>query len=549
MLGRRVHVVAVVSVVSLMSGGWLLQQGVTRAGTTYEKARMFQDVLAHIAKHSVDTLTESQLYDMAIDGLIAQLDDPYASFLRPDDVEQLRERTTGQYGGLGMQIDVRDGWITIIAPMADTPAEEAGIESGDRIVEVEGVSTFGWRNDKAVSELRGEPGSTVQISIQRPGVPEPFDVTFTRAVIQVRSVQAATMLRPGVGFVSLAYTTIGETVVQELKEAITELRDQGAHSLILDLRNNPGGLLDQGIALTDLFLDRDQVVADTRGRNGPATETYTTRNEQLWPDMPMVVLVNGGSASAAEIIAGALQDHDRAVILGTPTFGKGLVQTIFPFGRDNALQITTGRWYTPNGRTIQRPIRRVGESLEIVGAREEQLEDRSGDTTVTQASGVFYTDAGRPVIGGGGIRPDITVRADTLTDGEQQFWRELGSDIPVFRGVVTSYALELKAEGLVVDRDFQTTVAMRNELVGRVRESGIDLAQSVFDGARDMLDSQLEYEVTRYVFGRDVEAMRQTADDVQVMRALALLDETPTIEELFARAAQESGAEGDEQNQ
>ena len=548
MKDRRTLVLVLVAVVALSSGGWLLQRGIMRAGTVYEQARLFQDVLAHIAEHSVDTLDEVQLYDMAIDGLIDQLDDPYASFLRADDVAELRERTTGTYGGLGIQIDIRDGWITVIAPMADTPAEAAGIESGDRIVEVNGASTFGWRNEKAVTELRGEPGTTVLLTVERPGVPEPFEVTLTRAKIQFKSVQAALMLQPDVAFVSLAYSTIGETVVDEVKQAINELRSQGARSLILDLRDTPGGLLDEGIALTDLFIDRDQVVVHTRGRAAAATETYRTRQEQQWPDMPIVVLVNGGTASAAEIIAGALQDHDRAVILGTPTFGKGLVQTVYPFGPDHALQITTGRWYTPNGRSIQRPIKRVGESLQIVGGLEEELEDRSGDTTVTESSEVYYTDEGRPVIGGGGIRPDVTVRSDTLTEEEQAFWRALGANIPVYRGALTTYALDLKAGGTITQPDFRPTAAMRNELVRRIRQHGIEISSATLNGARNLLTRQLEYEVLRYVFGRDVETMRRTRDDVQVRRALDLLQGASTPDQLLARVARESGAEGDAQN-
>jgi carboxyl-terminal processing protease len=548
MNGRRNLVLALVAVTALLSGGWLLQRGIARAGPVYEKARLFEDVLAHVAVNSLDTLDEAELYDMAIDGLIEQLGDPYASFLRPDDVADLRERTTGTYGGLGMQIDVRDGWITVIAPIAGTPAEEAGIESGDRIVEVEGASTFGWRNEKAVTELRGEPGSSVSLMVERPGIPEPFELTLTRATIQIQSVQAALMLTPDVGFVSLTYSTIGETVVQEVSDALTQLREQGARSLILDLRSTPGGLLDEGIALADLFLDRDQVVVDTRGRTAQATETYRTHSEQQWPEMPIVVLVDGGTASAAEIVAGALQDHDRAVILGTPTFGKGLVQTVYPFGPDNALQITTGRWYTPSGRSIQRPIRMVGESLQIVGGREEELEDRSGDTTVTEQSKVFYTDAGRPVVGGGGIRPDVTVRPDTLTDAEQEFWRALGADIPVYRGALTTYALDLKADSAISQPDFQVTGAMLAELIRRIRGHGIEISDAVFRGARALLSRQLEYEVTRYVFGRDVETQRRTREDVQVSRALELLQGDPTPQQVLERVAVESESEAEARN-
>ncbi len=532
----RILAFALVACVSFLSGGWLLQRGTVRSANVYESARLLEDVLAHVAEYAVDTVDEQQLYSMAIDGVLEQLDDPYANFLRPDDVAQLRERTSGTYGGVGMQIDVRDGWITVIAPMADTPAEEAGIESGDRIVEVEGASTFGWKSEKAVIELRGEAGTEVRLSIARPGVPEPFKVTLTRATINVRSVQASMMLSDVVGYLSLGLSTIGENTVSEVRQQVVQLRAEGARSLILDLRDTPGGILEEGVALADLFLDRDLVVVDTRGRAPVATEEYDTRREQDWPDMALVVLVNGGTASAAEIIAGALQDHDRALVLGTPTFGKGLVQTVYPMGPDQALQITTGRWFTPSGRTIQRPIRRVGESLRIVGGMEEEIRDRSGDTTVTEESEVFYTDGGRPVIGGGGIRPDVSVRLDTLTEAEREFWSELGAQIPEFRGILTTFALEIKAEGNIDDPDFTLPRAMRAEFERRLQER-VGLPPEVVQGARSLMVRQLEYEVTRYLFGRDVETVRRTRNDRQVQAALSLLTDAPSPQELLARAA------------
>ncbi len=548
MKGRRVLLLALVGFVSFLSGGWLLQRGTSRQGSVYERAQLFEDVLAHIAEYAVDSLDERELYDMAIDGLIEQLDDPYALYLRPDDYRQLTERTTGNYGGLGMQIDVRDGWITIIAPMASTPAEAAGIEPGDRIMGVEGESTFGWKIEKAVVELRGEPGTSVLLSIGRPGVPEPLEFNLTRAVIHVRSVRTATLLGPAIGYLSLAYSTISEKVTEEVAEALSGIAEQGARALILDLRNTPGGLLDQGVALADLFLDPEQVVVDTRGRTPSLTQTYRTQTRQRWSEMPIVVLVNGGTASAAEIIAGALQDHDRAVILGTPTFGKGLVQTVFRLAPQQALQITTGRWYTPSGRTIQRPIRRVGRTLRIVGGFEEEREDRLGDTTVVDSSAVFHTDAGRAIVGGGGIRPDVTVRLDTLTDAEQVFSRTLGARIPAYRDVMTTYALDLKGAAAVTRPDFQVTSAMRAEFVRRLRERGIELPQEVLDGASSLIKRQLGYEVTRYVFGREVESRRRIRDDAQVREALELLGAARTPTELFALIDQDTRLQGSSSN-
>ncbi len=541
MKGSRLVVLGLVLVAALISGGWLLQRGSHRSKNIYEKARLFEDIVAHIAEYSVDSLGEDELYEMAIEGLIGELDDPYASYLDPDDVRELTERTTGDYGGLGMQIDVRDGWITVIAPMADTPAEAAGIESGDRIVEVEGESTFGWRNEQAVRELRGEPGTVVKIAISRPGVPEPFELTLTRASVHVRSVQAALMLQRQIGYVSLSYSTMGSTVVEELTQAIDSLRNEGARSLIFDLRDSPGGVLDEGVALTDLFLAEGEVMMRTDGRNPRVRSVYSAQNAEEWPGMPIVVLVNGGTASAAEIVAGALQDHDRALVLGTPTFGKGLVQTVFPLGYDNALQLTTSRWQTPSGRTIQRPIRRVGGRLQIVGGAEEERADLTGDTIFVDSSAVFYTDAGRVVVGGGGIRPDVAVRRDTLTDGEQAFSRALGADIPIYRDVLTSYALEIKGSGVISSIDFTVTGRMRTELIRRFRERGIDLPMEVFRGAGDLLDEQLTYEVARYVFDRDAEARRRIRDDAQVAKAIELLAGVYGPADLFERAATLSG--------
>ena len=531
----RLIVLGLVLVAALISGGWLLQRSSERSKSVYEKARLFDDIVAHIAEYAVDSVGEAELYEMAIDGLVGELNDPYASYLRPEDVAELTERTTGDYGGLGMQIDVRDGWITVIAPIAETPAEAAGIESGDRIVGVEGESTYGWRNEQAVRELRGAPGTDVNISIARPGVPEPFDLTLTRASVHVRAIQAALLLDERVAYVSLAFSTMGNTVVEEVRHAVDSLRGDGAQSLIFDLRDAPGGLLNEGVTLTDLFLDEDQVVVLTNGRNPAVRGAYAARTPEAWPGFPVVVLVNGGTASAAEIIAGALQDHDRGVVVGTPTFGKGLVQTVFPLGPNRAFQLTTGRWQTPSGRTIQRPIRRVGNRLRIVGGVEEEREDRMGDTTFVDSSAVFYTDAGRAVVGGGGIRPDVTVRLDTLTDREQEFARSLGADIPKYRDVMTSYALELKGDGVITTTDFTVTRRMRTELIRRFREHGIDMAPAVFANAGEFLDQQFGYELARYVFDRDVEARRRTRDDEQVETALELLDGVTNVTELLSR--------------
>ncbi|MFQ6044928.1 MAG: S41 family peptidase [Gemmatimonadales bacterium] len=534
---QRALLLVLVGVISFVSGGWLLQRGVSRGSEIYQQARLFDDVLSYISEYYVDSLGEAELYDMAIDGLLDQLD-PYTTFLRPEDFAELTESTTGNYGGLGIRIEVRDGWITVVAPLPGTPAAEAGIEAGDRIVEVDGRSAYGWKSDQAVDELRGEPGSKVRLGVARPGFQEMMEFTVERALIHIKAVQLATVLEPGIGYVSFVNSNISEEIADELVQAVEGLLSQGAKSLILDLRNNPGGLLDQGIALSDLFLEPDQVVVSTKGRARGSSRAYRARRSARWNGLPMVVLVNGGTASASEIIAGALQDHDRALIVGTATFGKGLVQTLFNMGGRRALKLTTARWYTPSGRSIQRPPSDTS-ATELARAGRGGVEGAVGETH-RDSTMVFRTDGGRVVMGGGGIRPDVIVRNDTLTSGEQEFLRELGSRFPEYRDAVTTYALELKGSNAVHDPSFRVDAAMLRELRERLRAKGIELTDREWGGARGFVAQQLGYEITRYVFGRDVEQLRRMQDDRQLQMALDLLRRAGSSEELFSLAALEA---------
>src|SRR6266702_22444 len=413
MIRHKGSVAAVVVLAALVSGGWFLQRETEPAGSVYQQARLFDDVLAHVADYYVDSLDERKLYQMAIDGMLDQLHDPYSVYLKPDDFRQLTEATTGNYSGLGIQIDVRDGWITVVAPLPDTPAERAGVQTGDRIVALDGRSTEGWKQDQAVKELRGPAGTAAELTIRRSGVDKPIEFKLTRAAIHIRSVQIAMMLDDRVGYVSLS--PVNETSAQEVALAVDSLMRQGMKSLVFDLRGNPGGLLDQGVGVSDLFLDPGKEIVQTRGRAACSTREFADSKVQRWPGLPIVVLVNAGSASAAEIIAGALQDHDRAVLVGTPTFGKGLVQSFWRLTPESGLKLTTARWYTPSGRTIQRVTKSEQEQEAQV------LAAQRGQDVKFVSNLVLPTDAGRTIYGGGGIRPDIYVVADTFTTAERAF--------------------------------------------------------------------------------------------------------------------------------
>ena len=532
---RKIVIVTAVAGLALATGGWLLQHEAAPAGTVYQQARLFEDVLAHVADYYVDSIDERRLYQLAIDGMLDQLHDPYSVFLKRDDFKALNEATTGNYGGLGIQIEVRDGWITVVAPLPDTPAERAGIQTGDQIVGLDGRSTEGWKQDQAVKELRGEAGSAVELKVRRVGIEQPLAFKLNRALIHVRSVQVSMMLDDKVGYVLL--TPVSETSAPELTDAVTALLQKGMKSLVLDLRGNPGGLLDQGVAVSELFLDPGEEVVATRGRAPNSTRMYRDAKPQPWPNLPVVVLANGGTASAAEIITGALQDHDRAVVVGTPTFGKGLVQSLWQLTPETALKLTTARWYTPSGRTIQRKSKNEDDQLAQAEAAE-----LGRDTTKVDSSLVFHTDHGRTVLGGGGIRPDLFIKPDTFTTAERVFLKALGNKILTYQDVRASYELEVKGSGRVKSPTFSVTPDMVDEVVRRLRTRGVVVPDSVLAGARTLIADDLGNEITRYVFGRPSEVRRRMDEDRQVQAALALARRAKSPQDLLSLAAAQAPA-------
>jgi len=541
---QRWGLIVLVAVISFMSGGWLLQRGVASGGNVYQQARLFDDVLGHVNAYYVDSISETDLYDRATRGMLEQLKDPYSVLLTGDDYKALTEQTSGNYAGLGIQIDVREGWITVVAPLPDTPAERAGVATGDQIIEVDGKSTEGWKNDEAVKALRGEAGSKVTITVRRSGVVDPLKYNLTRAQIHIRSVPPGTLFDGGVGYIGL--NPVAETSAEELRSEITSMKSKGMKSLILDLRYNPGGLLDQGVKVADLFLDAKQEIVATRGRARGSTKEFYDEARQAWPELPIVVLVNDGTASAAEIIAGALQDHDRAVVVGTPTFGKGLVQTLFPLGDGVALKLTTARWYTPSGRTIQRIAKdeedqatqaALAASDTVPGAPDKEHTD-----SAIRTRPIFHTDAGRVVRGGGGIVPDLVIRPDTLSGPEKDFAKALGSHLPEYRDVLTTFALEYKKSGTIKSESFTVTPEMRQQVYQNLRAKGIDLTPQIYQGATGLIDDQLGYEIARYVFGRPAEARRRFRDDKQFQTAMSLLRKAGTPRELLGLATSSRAA-------
>ncbi len=316
---------------------------------TYRQLNLFGDVFERVRADYVEEVTDEQLIENAINGMLTQLD-PHSSYLNPKSYQEMQVQTRGEFGGLGIEVTMENGLVKVVSPFDDTPAAAAGIQTNDYITHLNGEAVLGLTLSEAVERMRGPVDTDIKLTIQRANA-EPFDVTLTRAVIKIQSVRSR--LHGDVGYVRI--TSFSEQTATGLEDAIAKIKSEAGdklHGLVLDLRNNPGGLLDQAIAVSDAFLEKGEIVS-TRGRHEDQAQRYNAREGDLVSGLPMVVLINGGSASASEIVAGALQDHHRAILLGTKSFGKGSVQTIIPLPGHGAIRLTTARYYTPSGRSIQ----------------------------------------------------------------------------------------------------------------------------------------------------------------------------------------------------
>jgi len=514
---------------ALVTGGWFLQRGLSQGADTAVRAKLFDEVLDHVQRDYVDSIPLSALYAKATTGMVDGLHDPYSAYLTPDRERTLTESTTGNYAGLGVHIDVRDGWIVIIAPLPGSPAATAGVQSGDRIISVNGRSTEGWTLDDARGALRGKPGTLVELRVERPGVPTPLSFDVRRSDIHVRSVSHALMLADGVGYVNLSI--FSDSSADELRDAIGALRRRGATTLLLDLRSNPGGLLEQGVNVAGLFLDPGQRIVSMRGRAFGTTHDFTDETRELWPELSLIALVDGHTASAAEIVAGALQDHDRAMIIGSTTYGKGVAQSVYPLASGSgALKLTTARWLTPSGRSIQKP------RADTADDDDADAPDSTGELPLSSRR-AYHTDDGRTVYGGGGITPDLIVASGDSASGLLAFWRLLGPDIPRFRDALTEEALALKAAHQPASPEFVVTPAMREALWHRMRTKGVSLDRARFDASRVQVDRLLGDETTRFGFGSDAAFRRRAAQDRVIQEALALARGAHGERDLLMRAA------------
>jgi carboxyl-terminal processing protease len=517
----RTAAVTTLLLVPIVAGGFLLQEPATRSSV-----RLFDQVRTLIETRYVDSLKDGQILEKAAKGMVRELNDPYSELLTPKESDVFNRSTNGRYGGTGMLLEEHPGaFVSVQRVFPSTPAAEAGVQEGDRIIAIDGASTQGWEIDRVSEKLRGTPGSQVAVTYSRPGVTEPIKLRFTRRIVHVPAVAYTGLFENQIGYIPLQ--TFNENAAEEVATAVEKLEQQGAKGIVLDMRDNGGGIVDQALAVSGLFLQEGQEIVSVRARNTPV-EMARARGPHLATSIPLVVLVDGSSASATEIVAGALQDHDRALIVGTTSFGKGLVQSVFPLDGGYFLKMTTGKWYTPSGRSIHRE-RQLLPDGRFVETRPDSLETDSA----RKSRPTFKSDAGRTVYGGGGITPDVVVSDDTLSTIEQQFLRSIASKGAVVQSSLDTYAFELKG---TVKRDFTAPLAWTSELERRLTKGGVTIESKFEPAAGRLLTRELERRVSRMAFGDAAAKERDLKTDRQLNQAMDLLQKATTQRELFTVA-------------
>lgn len=502
-----------------------------------EQYRIFTQALAAVEQEYVEKIDSDRLVYGAIEGMLRTLD-PHSSFLDPKAYAQMRERQQGQYYGIGISIAAIEGDIRVQNVFEQSPAYRAGIRRGDVIAKIKGQDTKGWTSDQAVAELKGPKGTTVQFDIRRPGAATLIDFTVERDQVTIPTVRASFMLpdKPGgekVGYVRL--DNFSETSNDELTAALTKLRGEGMQRLMLDLRDNPGGPLDQAIAISNQFLPRGDMIVYTRGRTPNADQDFHAEENGAYQNVPLVVLVNRQSASASEIVSGAVQDHDRGLVVGETTFGKALVQSLYRISNQAGLALTTGRYYTPSGRLIQRPWDGSFDEY-LTYALRSQEGSREHD-----ASELKYTDAGRKVYGGGGIEPDRFFGGPIEGFDPTRFGRML-----MGRGLFVGFAEKFKATGDTrpgsrgeqrqnIARGFTVTDEMLADFKTFVISERVRMDEEAFKADETFIRAMIRYEIDVDLFGVEEARRNLISVDPQAGYAQTLFAEAQKLAQMTGR--------------
>ncbi len=552
--------IVVLITVSAWVSGWVSAYSPDYYHQIQENIELFGRVYQEISSKYVEEVDPSNFMRAGIEGMLSTLD-PYTVLVEPEDNAELQIMSSGKYGGLGMRIGLRTGLPVVVEPPFDgTPALKAGIREGDKLLEIDGKITKGLSISTVANLLRGKIGSTVSLKISREGENAPIDFRLVRAEIIVTDVAYSGIIKDEIGFIRLSH--FSRNAGKDIENAIRDLKKEGLTSLILDLRSNPGGLLDAAVSVSENFIKKGELIVSTQGRSAGTLQKYQSTKSPILEDMPLVVLVNGFSASASEIVAGAVQDLDRGVIVGTNTFGKGLVQTVIPITGDAVLKITTAKYLVPSGRSIQDPNKFIRSSNEILyhgnlmtGDSSAQIKkDNSTNSSKNQKEQeeVFFTANGRKVYASHGVTPDILIEQESLEQFALELLRktipfqfaviyaakhpELQRGFPVteemlndFQNYLTksefTYTSEAemslkKLEEITKDKNYFAAISTSIE---EMRQVILEQKKEGFIKSKDFIKEELEQEISAKLWGTRAEIEASFDSDKVIERAVDLL--------------------------
>jgi carboxyl-terminal processing protease len=517
-------------IIMLGFGVWFTVRFVLAAGTILSESRKVTAIMGLINSAYVETPDLKILAEGAIEGMLKRLD-PHSVYIPADEQEKISERDYGEFEGIGISFVIQNELITVIAPITGTPSERLGIRSGDMIVEIDGVSAYGITNEEVFTKLRGPKGTTVKIKVMRPGVPEPIDFTIVRDKIPIYSVETSFMLDDKTGYVLINQFTA--TTTEELEKALDDLEAAGMKRLVLDLRNNQGGRLTQAVSVADKFIPGGHVIVSRRGRSDSEDSTYSSTDQATYPMFDLIVLINGGSASASEIVAGAIQDLDRGLIVGTNSFGKGLVQYPYQLNDGAVIRLSTAHWYTPSGRLVQRNYDKGRGEYYAVRYRDHDA--LTADSTREE----FKTFGGRTVYSSSGITPDEIVEERKITGATAR----LLSERTIFEFAQKSMLDKFKAAYKKYDKDdeleflrrkFEVTNDDLMALLELAKEKDFEYPPELLDKDREYLVSQIKAELAQLLWSnRDYYYIIRADSDPTVTKALELFDEARDVSSVW----------------
>ena len=534
---RFLSVVLLAVVLSALVGGFY-GSVFARQDEVTQQYRVFTAALTAIDREYVDDVPSDRLVYGGIEGMLKTLD-PHSSFFDPRQYAQMRERQEGRYYGLGIQIQVIDGDITVMSIFEGSPAFKKGLRRGDVIARIKGEDAKGWTSEQAVKQLKGPKGTTVDISIKRRGYDKLIDLEVMRDEVNIVSVRGVFMIDNETGYLKLSEFT--ETSNSEVGAGLEQLLAKGMKRLVLDLRDNPGGALEQAIAISNRFLPRGDMIVYTRGRTPNSDHDYRATELGQYTNLPMVVLVNRNSASASEIVSGALQDHDRGLVIGETTFGKALVQSVYRIAEQAGLALTTGRYYTPSGRLIQRPWDSSFDEYHTY-----TLKEQKGQREHSSAE-LKYTDAGRKVYSGGGIEPDMFMAGPVEGFAPTRFGRQLYA-----RGAFANFADQYMAEGDTrlsdanrnkkrIAKGFVVTDAMLQEFRSMLGAQKITIDEEAFKTDLNFIKTMIHYEIDLPLFGVEEARRNLIQQDPQARFAIAQFGEAKRLTELARNSVRARG--------